>query len=159
MTFWSTNIEPIRENKFIVRVGSGEDFHFLAKSVSKPTLETDINEYKLINQIVKFPGVPKWTDITITYVDTVKHKIYNELIGLMLPNNVSANEWTADSIEKNDIELVIEQYDADGRIIDTWKFKNPFITSINFGDNKYESDEFVEIEINVAYDYAYLEKT
>ena len=63
----------------------------------------------------------------------------------------------ADGINKAELDLTIDQYDSRKKIISTWSFKNPFIKSINFGDNSYNSDEFVEIEVVIAYDWAYLE--
>jgi len=157
MTFWSTSdIEPARQNRFVVRIGES-DYHFLAKSVSKPMVETDVNEYRLLNQMVKFPSVPKWNDITIKYVDSANKKIYEDLLKLMMPEQSLANEWTANAIKKNDVDLVVEQYDSNAKIVSTWLFKNPFIKSISFGENDYSSDSFVEIELNIAYDYAYLE--
>ncbi len=157
MAFWSTSdIEPARQNRFIVRLGEA-DYTFLAKSVSKPTVETDVNEYRLLNQVVKFPSVPKWNDIAIKYVDSADKTIYEDLLKLMMPEQSIKNEWAANAIKKNDVELVVEQYDSTGDIVSTWLFKNPFIKSINFGENEYSSDNFVEIELNIAYDYAYLE--
>ena len=72
MAFWSDNsITPLRKRSFTVSIpAEAGGFEFLVKSANKPTVETDVNEYRLINQIVKFPTVPKWNDITIKYVDT-----------------------------------------------------------------------------------------
>jgi hypothetical protein len=157
--FWSLgNVDPAKESNFIVRIGD-KDFNFLAKSVSKPTLETDVNEYRLINQIVKFPSIPKWNDITIRFIDSPKLDIHKQLIELMVDTqNVPKKEWVPDAIEKSEkTNLVIEQYNAEAKLLSTWMFENPFISSINFGENDYSSDKFVEIEVIVVYDYAYLE--
>ena len=54
MAFWSDNtIEPLRKRSFVITIENDaasivDDFSFLAKSTDKPTLETDVNEYKLI---------------------------------------------------------------------------------------------------------------
>ena len=159
MTFWAINsIQPMKKYTFRVSVGSGDDFSFLAKSVTKPTLETDVNEYRLINQIVKFPTVPKWNDINVKYVDTIENKIYENLLELMIPSQSLSKEYQADAIEKKDVNLVIEQLSADGDLVQVWMFKNAFIKSINFGDNSYSDEDLVEIDVNIAYDYAYLEE-
>jgi len=154
MAFWSDNIEPLR--KYAFRVLIDGKFDFLVKTANKPTLETDVNEYRLINQINKFPSIPKWNDITIKYVDTKDKKISNKLIDMMLPSNKPSSSWTANAIEKKDIKLKIEQISNTGEIVSTWSFKNPFIRSINFGDLDYTSDDFVEVDITIAYDWAYL---
>ncbi len=155
MAFWSDSLEPLRKYAFKVTIDGGK-FHFLAKTVNKPTLETDVNEYRLINQIVKFPTVPKWNDITIKYVDTKQEKISKKLMKLMMDSNMPASSWSADAITKKDIKLKIEQLDSKGKVVGTWDFKNPFIRSINFGDFDYTADDIVEVEVIVSYDWAYL---
>jgi len=158
MTFWNSHkIEPMRKRAFKVSLGGDDKISFLAKTVNKPTLETDVNEYKLINQVKKFPSIPKWNEITIKYVDTKSQKITKKLMTLMMTSgNTPNSSWTADAITKGDVKLIIEQLDAGGKPSSTWSFKNPFIRSINFGDLDYSSDEFVEIDVVVSYDWAYL---
>lgn len=164
MAFWSDNsVEPLRKRSFKVIIGEDDSFSFLAKSVNKPTLETDVNEYRLINQIVKFPTVPRWNDITIKFVETKDSQLSDVL------NNKFFDGFTSDMWEENigcpsaikkgnsSATLTIEQYDADGEITSSWRLVGPFIKSINFGDNDYSSDDFVEVEVVIAYDYAVLE--
>ncbi len=157
MTFWSnSSLQPIRKRNFIVSL-SDEDFSFLAKEVNKPTLETEVNEYRLGNQIVKFPSVPRWNDITIKYVDTTENLIYKKLLKLMMSDDQPKTEWEANAIENNDLSLTIDQYDSNKKVVSTWRFKNAFIKSINFGDNNYSDDSLSEIEVVIAYDWAYLD--
>jgi hypothetical protein len=157
-------MEPLRKRSFEVSIDGTTGFNFLAKSVNKPTLETDVNEYRLINQVVKFPTVPKWNEITIKYVDTKSQNVSKKLLKMMTPKQTIGSSWTADAIEKHPkgkkgtIDgMTITQYDSEKAKISTWKFKNPFIRSINFGDHDYSSDDFVEVEVVVVYDWAYLE--
>ena len=158
MTFWSVpDLQPLRKYNFKVRLGSSNDLSFLAKSVTKPVLETEVNEYRLINQIVKFPSIPRWNDINIKYTDTAQNKIYEDLLELMMGKQDLDKEWVPDAIKKEDVNLVVEQYDSGGKLVSSWFFKNAFIKSIDFGDNSYSDDELIEIDVNVAYDYAYLE--
>ena len=152
MPFWSDDITPVRKYAFEVTLNGA--FSFLAKSVNKPTLETDVNEYKLINQVKKFPTVPKWNDITIKYVDVQGSNLTKTLIKNM--NVSSMKDGSVQAIEKGDVNLVITQYKADGSVHSTWEFTNSFIKSINFGDNDYSNDDFVEIDVIIAYDWATL---
>ena len=95
MTFWNEpTIEPLRKRSFKISIGD-DSFSFLAKTANKPTLETDVNEYRLINQIEKFPSVPRWNDITITFVDTKEKKISKTLIKLMMPKQSLGSGWEA----------------------------------------------------------------
>tara|TARA_R100000406_G_scaffold84899_1_gene68117 strand:- start:3 stop:500 length:498 start_codon:yes stop_codon:yes gene_type:complete len=165
MTFWNQySMEPLRKRSFKVQIDGTDGFSFLAKSVNKPTVETDVNEYRLINQVVKFPTVPKWNEITIKYVETTNQGISKKLLKMMTPKQTINSSWTADAIEKHPkgspgviAGMTIIQYDAEKNPKSTWKFKNPFIRSINFGDYDYSSDDFVEVEVVVVYDWAYIE--
>ncbi len=47
---------------------------------------------------------------------------------------------------------------GDGSTFRTWTLVNSFISSVNYGDLDYSSDELVSIEIIVTYDYATTEK-
>jgi hypothetical protein len=163
MAFWNSHsIEPLRKRSFQVSIDGTSDFTFLAKSVNKPAVETDVNEYRKINQIVKFPTIPKWNDITIKYVDTKQNQISKKLLKMFTPKQTIGHSWTANAIEKRPkgkasklSAMTITQYDASGSPLTTWKLKNPFIKSINFGDYDYSSDDIIEIEVVVAYDWAY----
>ena len=176
MTFWSeSTLEPARKYAFNVKIidASGSESYnelsFLAKSVNKPTVETDVNEYRLINQIKKFPTIPKWNDITIKFVDTVDQPISKTLLKLMLgEKNPTTENWEANAISKytsasgkskeitNNFSLNIEQLNSKGEVKGEWEFKNPFIRSVNYGELEYSDDGFVEVEVIIAYDYAYL---
>ncbi len=167
--FWSdSELVPLRKNRFIVSVGDG-DFDFQAKTVTKPVLETDVNEYRLINQINKFPTVPRWSDITIKYVETENVEVTQALMSLMLGRETSSS-WKAGAITKrtaagsglaqgksSEISIMIIQYGTNSDVRSIWKLKNPFIKSIDYGDNDYSSDDLIEVTVVVSYDWAYLE--
>jgi len=152
MPFWSSDINPLQKYRFEVTIDGA--FSFLAKSVNKPTLETDVNEYRLINQIIKFPTIPKWNDITIKYVDVQGSNLTKALVDKMKMSG--QKHESVEALEKGDVNLVITQYKTDGKPHSTWTFTNSFIKSINFGDNEYSSDDLVEIDVIIAYDWAEL---
>ena len=58
----------------------------------------------------------------------------------------------------DDNDFIIQQMGADGKTFRTWTLVNSFVTSVNYGDLDYSSDDLVSIEIVVAYDYATTEK-
>ena len=76
---------------------------------------------------------------------------------------LAANEAAVKKASKavspsDDLDIIIEQMGADGKTFRTWTLVNSFITSVNYGDLDYSSDDLVSIEISVAYDYATTEK-
>ena len=69
MTFWtSAGTTPKLKDRFVVKIGGV--LNLFVKSVDKPTLTFDNKEYKMINHHFKYPGLPKWNTIKMTFVDT-----------------------------------------------------------------------------------------
>ena len=54
-------------------------------------------------------------------------------------------------------QLVIQQVDAKGSVIEKWTLYDVFIKSVDFGSLAYSDDELIEITIGLSYDYATLE--
>lgn len=65
---------------------------------------------------------------------------------------VGKADFEADSITKQNVTII--GIDSDGIINEMWSLQNPIIKSLKFGDYAYDSDEPVEYELVVAYDWA-----
>ena len=52
--------------------------------------------------------------------------------------------------------FLIHQIDSDGKILEEWELKNPWISSVTFGTLDYKSDELVSLDLTVKYDWANL---
>ena len=50
--------------------------------------------------------------------------------------------------------VTIRQIDSNGNAVDTWTLKNAWIKDINFGEGDYSSDDLVEVQIKLRYDWA-----
>ena len=69
MSWWSNAAtEPKRKNKFYVSMGTGGKLYSVS-TVSKPVVTIESKEYQMINHFYKYPGIPKWENITIKFVD------------------------------------------------------------------------------------------
>ena len=55
---------------------------------------------------------------------------------------------------KRDVEL--EMLDPTGVVVSKWILKNAFLTDVSFGDLDYSSDDVMEINATIVYDYAIL---
>ena len=166
MAFWSIlgGNEPTRQFRFLVsNTQDNDSAWYWAKSVSKPSFEVSSTEHQLVNHKFKYPGIVTWSDITITIVDTGEKT--SDLLnrfkenGYNYPTNFQATEGIskASSTQYLD-ELTIQQLDADGAPIETWRLKGAFIKSINFGDLDYASEELVTIQFTISYDWAELDE-
>ena len=155
MAFWNSHsIEPLRKRSFTIVFPGIEGFEFLAKSVDKPTVETEVNEYRLINQIVKFPTTPRWNDITIKFVDTKAKQISKKLFEMFFKSTKEPFTWDypdgcPTAIAKNKKWIIeIFQYDSSGKIVSEWALSGAIIKSINFGDNECDNQALFELGEN-----------
>jgi len=175
MAFWTAlDKEPKRQYRFIISgdglVNEGgkenDGIWWYALSVTKPSLTINSTEHQLINHTFKFPTTGVWNDISISIIDydTVGKSLYDSLAGIgFYPPDIDFKGKT-DGISKalnatraGDVE--IQQLDAAGDIIETWTLKGAFITSINFGELSYDSENFVKIDLTIKYDWAVLNTT
>lgn len=80
MAFWTklvntdADLQPKLSDRFVVIMGGSEtvfsqNIIYTAKSVTKPTVEIETKEFKLINHKFKYPGLLTWQPIKITFVD------------------------------------------------------------------------------------------
>lgn len=168
MSFWTQNsLEPRRAFRF--RLGSIGGLNLSgnetsskwwnAKTVTKPSYSVSSNEYQLVNQKYKVPGIVTWEPINIALAD----------VGDVVSNLVVDLEYfgwdpsgQADGLEKTSGEgnigkISIEQLNGEGKVIETWQLEGAYISRVAFGNLDYSSDDIVEIQITVDYDYAVLE--
>jgi hypothetical protein len=73
MTWWGEVFgagkrDPTRKFQFLIEMGNGGRM-LSAKSVSKPKVNIETKEYRMINHHYSYPGIAKWDPITITLVD------------------------------------------------------------------------------------------
>lgn len=164
MSFWKENTSnPTRKFRFKILGTAGEnDDWYWAKSVDKPSYEINSQEYLLINHKFKYPGVLTWNDITITMVD-FGISVVEQLNGYLKNHKYEAPNVAITGIEKrgydgNNGMLEIQQLDSSGVAIERWKLHNSFIKSVKYGDLAYESDDLVQIDLTISFDYATFEK-
>ena len=73
MTWWGTDLgnksgfQPKQKNRFIVEFGDGALLSL--KSFGKPTATIESKEYRLIYLFQNYPGLVKWEQISMTFVD------------------------------------------------------------------------------------------
>ena len=158
--FWANStLEPLRKFRFTIQNGDKSTVWW-AKSVSKPSFEISSNEYQLINHKFKYPGIVTWNDVDVTIIDSTSlkngKKLYDKLkkIGYNPDGELDGIDKTKAIKEAG--SWLIQQIDANGEPIETWKLINPWIKSVKFGDLDYGSDDLVEITLTISIDRAEL---
>tara|TARA_R110000737_G_C14388755_1_gene451895 strand:+ start:138 stop:689 length:552 start_codon:yes stop_codon:yes gene_type:complete len=177
--FWtSPTFEPKRAFRFLVEFtpGDGADsLQFLAKSVTRPSYTVSSNPHKFFNHTFHYPGRVEWGTVSLTLVDALDPNAsdifmkYLGSIGYVNPSEGSAETSTitqpiiGKTITKQSATratgdiLIKEMGEGNGgvaRVDGTWKLQNAFITEVNFGEHSYDSEDMIDIQLTIQYDWA-----
>lgn len=177
--FWSdANLAPKRQFRFEVEIPDatmGEPLRipsWAIKTVTKPVITVNSFAHNFMDHEFKFPGRATWSNVTITMVDPhgssgkgAEYDMARALLGRLgdsgyvYPEDASISRVSISKKEASAAigQILIKQLDEAGLTVEKWTLVNPFIVSIDFGGTlDYSSDEFSEISVEVAYDYATL---
>ena len=174
--------QPKRAFRFLVTFSELADLTFMVKSAKKPSYQLATKEHNVLNHVFKFPGVLKWNDVDITFIDAVDpnvgSKFYKALLnaGYVQPVSEAALVTGITKVQTTSTigEVSIKQLDGGGiilppgsdpgevvgatdttNIVEEWVLKNAFLTKVAFGDTlDYSSEELVNVAVTVTYDYA-----
>ena len=103
MTFWnSPNIHPKTKSRFVVVIGA----YMIPTvvTVTKPKVSIESKEFRMINHYYKYPGLVKWSPITITFVDGTGETYERSPRGTwqkMKNHNLSASDLLAVMLAKS----------------------------------------------------------
>lgn len=175
MAFWSaaytgdTGKDPKRAFKFkieIANVAGDQPLVWWAKKVTKPNFDITEVKHSFSDKEYYFPGRVQWQTVSMTLVDPVSPidvvAQTNAIItgaGYNVTTNLVDEEALMTTMSKKKAtgalgSCQIIQLDSEGKAIETWSLNNPFIKNVKFGELSYESDDLVEIELEIRYDWA-----
>lgn len=179
MAFWSERIEPKRVNRWYILFGGTETLDSIAfalKSVEKPKPKQTPVVHKFANHNFKYPGRVTWDAIPIKFASvtepdaTVLMDKIKITAGYKNPSEIFTNGGEAKNINYsflskdkynktiagNNVNVVLNQVNADGFIIESWNIYHPFFTDVKFGTLDYGSDGILDVECTMRYDWAEL---
>ena len=169
--FWSSpGLEPKRQYRWLFSFGQKNDKlpSYICRKVDKPTFNVTESEHTFLNHKFYYPGRVEWQEVSVTIVDPIDLDAANALqkiiqeAGYRIPSDMdeSLNREQLQTISKkkfaSDVmgDVFIQQIDAEGKTVETWKLMNTWIKSVDFGALDYTADELVEITLQLRYDYA-----
>tara|TARA_R110002110_G_scaffold74527_1_gene197185 strand:- start:264 stop:854 length:591 start_codon:yes stop_codon:yes gene_type:complete len=180
--FWSSNtFEPKRAFRFLIEftplnLGQGgtdldtdtNNLQFLAKAVSRPSYTVSSNPHKFFNHTFHYPGRVEWNTITLTLVDAVgsgnSSKIfmkYLDNIGYKNPSDLTtatAHTITKQTATNSMGRFLIREMGTDtagnSESKGVWRLTNAFITEVNFGEHSYDSEDMIDVQLTIQYDWA-----
>ena len=161
MAFWTeANSDPIREYRFTIQTNGPSKLNgvwWWAQSVERPTYEVDSKGYQLGNHYFNYPGILKWNPIKVTIVD-IEDKTENLINNLQKMGYETPDGRTSGAIQKKSDkainDVIINQFNGKGEIVQTWNLKDAMVTSVDFGELSYKSDDLLSITLTIVYDYA-----
>ena len=149
-----TNFEPKLANRFIMEIDGIPSY--MIKTANRPKLESEVVELDHINTKRKIKGKSNWTDITITLYDPIVPSGAQSVMEWIRTGHesITGRDGYADFYKKN---IDFYMLGPVGDKVEQWKIVGAFISSAEFGDVDWSSNDPVMISLTLTYDYAILE--
>lgn len=168
--FWSQSTEPMRAFRWWMRMGTTDNGieSYTIKTVKKPSFTISETQHQYVAHTFYYPGRITWNPVDVTFVDPVDPSTSKNLRNMLAQagyRSPTTREAAQKSFSKKTFgdtigEITIHQIDTDGNDINggKWSLINPFITSADFGQLDYSSEELVINSITLRYDYAIMDE-
>ena len=173
MAFWaSPGVEPKRGYRWIMRlntniIGSQID-SYLIKRTSRPSWTLTESQHVFLNHTFYYPGRLQYNELSVQIVDAVDPNGAVTLMNMLAEAgyrrpDAAANDTGYQTVSKagftdgvlGNPEII--QLDENGQEIETWKFFNAWIKSCTLGDLDYTSDDLLNVDMVIRYDYFRIE--
>ncbi len=165
-SFWSDSaVEPKRAYRWVLYLGGIPEW--ICKKVSKPSFAVTETTHTFLNHKFYYPGRVEWNTVTVTLADPANPDAAASMMDIIRNSGYSipgsAQEATLTSVSKqsavNALGTVrIQQIGSDGTELEEWELVNAWVKDVKFGELDYESDDMVDVELEIRYDYAVLNK-
>tara|TARA_B100000029_G_scaffold413696_1_gene416843 strand:- start:377 stop:961 length:585 start_codon:yes stop_codon:yes gene_type:complete len=165
--FWaSPTVEPKRAYRWILNIG--EVPIWICKKVTKPNFTITETPHKYLNHTFYYPGRVEWDKVSVTLVDPVQPDSAKLMWNILTKSGYRlhgdgdpsphVNDTTTIS-KQNAISslggVILRQLGAeDDSYVEEWKLHNAWVSSVKFGELSYESEELLNVDIEIRYDWA-----
>jgi len=166
--FWSDNMsEPKKAYNWVMTFNGVPQW--MLKTASKPNFTVTESSHQFLGHTFYHPGRVEWQPIDVTLGDPVQPDAAASMMNLLrqmgydYPDGLSYADGKGGrgptGISKKRAvmamgETKITQLNADGERLEEWRLINPFITKAEFGTLDYSSDEMVNVNVTIRYDFA-----
>jgi hypothetical protein len=148
-----TAFEPKVQNRFIMYIDSIPSY-FIKKAKTPSITFTDI-KLDHINVYRKIKGKGEWQDITISLYDPIAPsgaQAVMEWVRLS-HESVTGRDGYSDFYKK---DISLNTLGPVGDIVGEWVVKGAYVKSADFGEYDWSQDQYISLELTLAYDYAVL---
>jgi hypothetical protein len=149
-----TAFEPKLSMRFIMYVEGIPSY--LIKAASRPSIDQGEVILDHINVERKLKGKSRWQDVTITLYDPVVPSGAQAVMEWVRLHHesVTARDGYSDFYKK---DITFNSLGPVGDKVEEWTLKGAFISSATFGDMDWATEDPVNIELTIKYDYAILQ--
>lgn len=151
------DIHPLLSFRFKVIFSILDNVTFYGKSITLPAAENNPITIEYGNTYMKVKGKTRWNDVTMTcyaYEDMTHNELFDWL-HVIHQKIDEGKDFYADEYKKDiQIQLISPRED---RVVGTWKLIGAFINNVNFGALDWTTEEVIQPEVTIAYDYAMYE--
>lgn len=127
---------------------------YLIKASDLPNIDQNPVVVDYVNAEFKVKGKSRWQDITVTLYDSLSPSAANEIHKWLRDehhNSKSGVDQYATTYKK-DVNIVY--FDPTGAQADQWTLFGAFIASANWGNVDLSSDDLINLELTLSYDFA-----
>jgi hypothetical protein len=179
-------VEPKRSYRWVVSVPGLDGAEWYATKVSKPNFTVNESEHTFLNHKFYYPGRVEWETVSLTLVDPITPDATDQLMRLLgvdtqggmagttptaadmgyrYPDDygTAVGSVTTKEAAHNALGVInIRQIsggtggDTTSTVVEEWKLQRCWIKSVNFGDLDYGSEDLINIELEIRYDWAVL---
>ena len=161
--------EPKRQYRWLFQLGKeNEDVPaYICKAVTKPNFQVTEKEHVFLNHKFWYPGRVEWNEIEVTIVDPIGLDASQALMRIVQESGYNDPDELDTSLDKAQLgtlskkrsvdtlgDVMIQQLNSEGAIIETWNLKHAWIKKLDFGSLSYEDDALVEVKLTLRYDWA-----
>jgi hypothetical protein len=125
----------------------------------RPNLTFDPVEIPVYNSIVYIAGKPKWDNVTCTLRDDASGEV-SRRVGEQLQKQFDFMEQSS-AASGIDYKFITKVEVLDGgngavepTVLETWEMYGCFLTSVDYGENNYTSNDPMTIGLTIRYDNA-----
>lgn len=146
--------KPLLQFRFRIIFSAIGDIGIYGKSATLPIVENNPITVEYGNTYMKVKGKTRWNDISFTcyaFEGLTFEQLWSYLSDLHQSVSLGT-DFYADRYKK-DIQIQLLSPD-DQTIVGTWKLIGGFISTLNYGQLDWSSDEVVQPQVTISYDYA-----
>ena len=146
--------EPKHANRFILEIADIPAY--IIKAAARPSLSNGEIVLDHINVDRKVKGKTRWNDISITLYDPIVPSGAQAVMEWVRLHHESATGRNGYSSQYKK-DLTFKTLSGPGEIIEQWEIYGAYILDANFGTMDWGTDEAVQIELTLKYDWALLD--